>query len=92
MIKGSVLRRKWRGRKIRHVECGLHASLRNPAYLERAMQSVESSRLLMLSAQMGWDDERPFGEGALEKVLDLLVSSFHYVFLEIGERADPLTQ
>ncbi|MFL9910510.1 hypothetical protein [Paraburkholderia sp. RL17-337-BIB-A] len=56
------------------------------------MQSVESSRLLMLSAQMGWDDERPFGEGALEKVLDLLVSSFHYVFLEIGERADPLTQ
>ncbi|MGF6415180.1 AAA family ATPase [Paraburkholderia sp. MM5482-R1] len=62
----------------------------DPAYLERAMQSVESSRLLMLSAQMGWDDERPFGEGALEKVLDILVSSFHYVFLDIGERADPL--
>jgi pilus assembly protein CpaE len=64
----------------------------DPAYLERAMQSVDGTRLLMLSAQMGWHDERPFGEGALEKVLDVLVSSFHYVFLDIGERADPLTQ
>ena len=64
----------------------------DPAYLERAMQSVDGSRLLMLSAQMGWHDERPFGEGALEKVLDVLVSSFHYVFLDVGQRADPLAQ
>jgi pilus assembly protein CpaE len=62
----------------------------DPAYLERAMQSVESSRLLLLTAQMEWGDDRRFGEGALSTVLDLLVASFHYVIVDIGERADPL--
>ncbi|SDD59199.1 AAA family ATPase [Paraburkholderia lycopersici] len=64
----------------------------DPAYLERAMQSVENSRLLLLSAQLEWGDDRRFGEAALGTVLDLLVSSFHYVILDIGERADPLAE
>jgi len=64
----------------------------DPAYLERAMQSAEDSRLLVLSGEMGWGDQRPFEEGALTKVLDLLVSSFHYVIVDIGERADPLVE
>lgn len=62
----------------------------DPAYLERAMQSAESSRLLILSAELEWGDQRPFEQGALKKVLDLLVSSFHYVLVDIGDRADPL--
>jgi pilus assembly protein CpaE len=62
----------------------------DPAYLERAMQSAEDSRLLILSAEMEWGDPRPFDTGALTKVLDLLLASFHYVILDIGERADPL--
>jgi pilus assembly protein CpaE len=62
----------------------------DPAYVERAMQSAENSRLSVLSAELGWGDPRPFEEGSLNSVLELLVASFHYVIVDIGERTDPL--
>lgn len=62
----------------------------DPAYVERAMQSAENSRLSVLSAELGWGDPRPFEDGSLKSVLDLLVASFHYVIIDVGDRADPL--
>lgn len=62
----------------------------DPAYVERAMQSAENSRLSILSAELGWGDPRPFEAGSLKSVLDLLVASFHYVIVDMGDRTDPL--
>ena len=64
----------------------------DPAYVERTMLAAQDSRLFVLSAELDWGEPRPFEEGSLGRVLDLLVASFHYVMLDIGELADPLAE
>ncbi len=63
----------------------------DPAFVERTMVT-KGSRLFMLSAELPYGPERPFADGGLARVLELLTDSFHYVLLDVGNRADPLTE
>jgi pilus assembly protein CpaE len=61
----------------------------DPAYVERTMVP-KGPRLFVLSSELGYGEPRPFDDGSLARVLELLTDSFHYVVLDIGDRADPL--
>jgi len=61
----------------------------DPAYVERTMVA-KGARLFVLSAELGFGEPRPFEDGSLARVLELLTDSFHYVVLDVGERGDPL--
>ena len=75
---------------------GLADALQNvrrldPAYVERTM-IAKSGRLFVLSAELPYGSPRPFEDGGLKRLLALLNDSFHYVMLDIGNRADPLAE
>jgi pilus assembly protein CpaE len=75
---------------------GLADALQNvrrldPAYVERTM-IAKSGRLFVLSAELPYGAARPFEDGGLGRLLQLLNDSFHYVMLDIGNRADPLAE
>lgn len=75
---------------------GLADALQNvrrldPAYVERTM-IAKSGRLFVLSAELPYGAPRPFEDGGLGRLLELLNDSFHYVMLDIGNRADPLAE
>jgi len=61
----------------------------DPAYVERTM-IAHGPRLFVLSAELGYGEPRPFVDGSLARVLELLTDRFHYVMLDVGERGDPL--
>ena len=63
----------------------------DPQYVERTLVA-KGTRLYMLSAEHDYGAARPFGPGALPRVLELLCDSFHYVILDIGTVTDPLAQ
>lgn len=61
----------------------------DPAYVERTMVS-KGARLFVLSAELDYGEPRPFEDGSLARVLELLTDSFHYVVLDVGDRGDAL--
>ncbi|MDR5818210.1 AAA family ATPase [Caballeronia sp. LZ033] len=63
----------------------------DPQYVERTLVA-KGTRLFMLSAELEYGAARPFGTGALPRVLELLCDSFHYVILDVGPMTDPLAQ
>jgi pilus assembly protein CpaE len=63
----------------------------DPQYVDRTLVA-KGSRLFMLSTELEYGSGKPFPEGALGRVLELLCDSFHYVILDVGNLADPLAQ
>jgi pilus assembly protein CpaE len=61
----------------------------DPQYVERTLVA-KGSRLFVLSAEQDYGAERPFQPNALQRVLQLLCDSFHYVLLDINNPVDPL--
>jgi pilus assembly protein CpaE len=61
----------------------------DPQYVERTLVA-KGPRLFMLSAELDYGSAQPFAAGALERVLELLCDSFHYVILDVGNLTDPL--
>jgi pilus assembly protein CpaE len=61
----------------------------DPQYVERTLVA-KGSRLFVLSAELEYGAARPFPEGSLPRVLELLCDSFHYVILDVGNLIDPL--
>ncbi|CAN7631420.1 AAA family ATPase [Trinickia sp. LjRoot230] len=62
----------------------------DPQYVERTLVA-KGNRLFVLSSELDYGTPRPFQAGALKRVLEVLRDSFHYVMLDAGNRADPLT-
>ena len=63
----------------------------DPQYVERTLVP-KGTRLFMLSAELELAAARPFSAGALQRVLELLCDSFHYVILDVSNPNDPLAQ
>ncbi|CAN7662761.1 AAA family ATPase [Paraburkholderia terricola] len=61
----------------------------DPQYVERTLVA-KGSRLFVLSSELDYGAPKPFQAGALKRVLEVLRDSFHYVMLDVGNRADPL--
>ena len=61
----------------------------DPQYVERTLVA-KGSRLFVLSSELDYGAPRPFQAGALKRVLEVLRDNFHYVMLDVGNRADPL--
>ncbi|HEY2022316.1 AAA family ATPase [Paraburkholderia sp.] len=61
----------------------------DPQYVERTLVA-KGARLFVLSAELDYGAARPFKNGALGRVLELLCDSFHYVILDVGNISDPL--
>lgn len=61
----------------------------DPQYVERTLVA-KGSRLFVLSAELDYGVEKPFQPDALQRVLQLLCDSFHYVLLDISNPVDPL--
>jgi pilus assembly protein CpaE len=61
----------------------------DPQYVERTLVA-KGGRLFVLSSEMDYGSKQVFAPGALQRVLQLLCDSFHYVLLDIGDPVDPL--
>jgi pilus assembly protein CpaE len=61
----------------------------DPQYVERTLVA-KGGRLFVLSSEMDYGSQQTFAEGALQRVLQLLCDSFHYVLLDIANPLDPL--
>ncbi len=61
----------------------------DPQYVERTLVA-KGSRLFMLSAELACGAPKPFQAGALQRLLQLLCDSFHYVLLDINDPHDAL--
>jgi pilus assembly protein CpaE len=61
----------------------------DPQYVERTLVA-KGGRLFVLSSEMDYGSAQTFAPGALQRVLQLLCDSFHYVLLDIGDPVDAL--
>jgi pilus assembly protein CpaE len=63
----------------------------DPGFVERTMIS-KGDRLFVLSSELPYGGTGRVASDGLAQVLELLTDSFHYVILDVGNRADPLAE
>ena len=61
----------------------------DPQYVERTLVG-NGRRLFVLSSELPYGVTKNFESGALARVLELLCDSFHYVFLDVADKGEPL--